>query len=91
MTAGKPTMAVGWRVYGLGVIMLGMVCLAWGDFDPGQPVPKDLPGHTAHVPMLLADLSSHINWSENAPNLALIGAAWVVADSLARPRPSRMK
>jgi len=39
-----------------------------------------------HVPMLLADPSSHINWSENALNLALIGAAWVVADSLARPR-----
>jgi uncharacterized membrane protein YphA (DoxX/SURF4 family) len=38
-----------------------------------------------HVPMLLAD-PSHWNWSENALNLALIGAAWVVADSLARPR-----
>jgi len=25
-----------------------------------------------------------MNWSENALNLALIGAAWVVADSLAR-------
>ena len=39
-----------------------------------------------HVPMLLADPSNHMNWSENALNLALIGAAWVVADSLARPR-----
>jgi len=39
-----------------------------------------------HVPTLLADPSSHFNWSENALNLALIGAAWVVADSLARPR-----
>jgi len=37
-----------------------------------------------HVPMLLADPSNHMNWSENALNLALIGAAWVVADSLAR-------
>ncbi len=37
-----------------------------------------------HVPMLLADPSSHLAWSENALNLALIGAAWVVADSLAR-------
>src|ERR1700676_5347168 len=26
---------------------LGMVCLAWGDFDPGQPVPKDFPDRTA--------------------------------------------
>jgi uncharacterized membrane protein YphA (DoxX/SURF4 family) len=39
-----------------------------------------------HAPMLLADPSSHTNWSENALNLALTGAAWVVADSLARPR-----
>jgi uncharacterized membrane protein YphA (DoxX/SURF4 family) len=39
-----------------------------------------------HVPMLLADPSSHMNWSENALNLALIGVAWVVADSLRKPR-----
>ena len=38
-----------------------------------------------HLPMLLADPSSHGIWSENALNLALIGAAWVVADSLRRP------
>ena len=35
-----------------------------------------------HLPMLLADPSSHANWSENALNLALAGTAWVVADSL---------
>jgi uncharacterized membrane protein YphA (DoxX/SURF4 family) len=40
-------MAVGWRVYGLGVMALGMVCLAWGGFDPGQPVPRDFPDRTA--------------------------------------------
>ena len=39
-----------------------------------------------HVPMLIADSSSHSVWSENALNLALIGAAWVVADSFARVR-----
>jgi hypothetical protein len=39
-----------------------------------------------HVPMLLADPSSHLNWTENAINLVLTGVAWVVADSLARPR-----
>lgn len=39
-----------------------------------------------HGPMLLADRSSHVNWSESALNLALIGATWIVADSLARPR-----
>jgi len=35
-----------------------------------------------HLPMLLADPSSHWIWSENAANLALTGVAWVVADSL---------
>ena len=39
-----------------------------------------------HVPMLLADPSSRMNWVEYAINLALIGVAWIVADSLARPR-----
>lgn len=39
-----------------------------------------------HAPMLLADPARHMNWSENALNLALIGAAWVVADSLGRVR-----
>src|SRR6202167_2508586 len=38
-----------------------------------------------HEPMLLADHSIHFNWTESAENLAMIGAAWVVADSLARP------
>jgi uncharacterized membrane protein len=39
-------MAFGWRVYGLGVIALALVCLAWGDFDPGQAVPKTFPDRT---------------------------------------------
>ena len=33
----------GWRAYGLGVMALGLVCLVWGDFDAGQPVPKTFP------------------------------------------------
>jgi uncharacterized membrane protein YphA (DoxX/SURF4 family) len=41
-----------------------------------------------HVPALLADASSAFNWTENALNLALIGTAWVVADSLNRPTAS---
>jgi uncharacterized membrane protein YphA (DoxX/SURF4 family) len=45
MTAEKTTM--GWRVYGLGVMALAMLCLAWGTFDPGQPVPKSFPDRTA--------------------------------------------
>lgn len=45
-----------------------------------------------HIPLFLADPHNHGNWAENATNLVLTGAAWVVADSLARrPRgePSR--
>jgi uncharacterized membrane protein YphA (DoxX/SURF4 family) len=38
-----------------------------------------------HEPMLLADHSIHFNRTESAENLTMIGAAWVVADSLARP------
>jgi hypothetical protein len=37
-----------------------------------------------HVPMLLTNPASYVNWTENALNLALVGAAWVVADSLVR-------
>src|SRR6202034_1009446 len=36
-------MVFGWRVYGLGVMAVGMACLAFGGFDPGQPVPKNFP------------------------------------------------
>lgn len=43
MTVEKTTL--GRYVYGLGVLALGVVSLAWGDFDPGQPVPKAFPGH----------------------------------------------
>jgi uncharacterized membrane protein YphA (DoxX/SURF4 family) len=47
MTAQSMTMTFGQRAFGLGVMALGMVCLAWGDFDPGQPVPKAFPDRTA--------------------------------------------
>lgn len=36
----------GWRVFGAGVMVLALVALAQGDFDPGQPVPRALPGRT---------------------------------------------
>jgi uncharacterized membrane protein len=47
MTAKKTTIALGWRVYGLGVMAVGMVCLAFGKFDPGQSVPEHFGGRTA--------------------------------------------
>src|ERR1700733_15200548 len=47
MTAEKMTRAFGWRVYGLGVMAVGLAGLVFGDFDPGQPVPKNFPAYTA--------------------------------------------
>jgi uncharacterized membrane protein YphA (DoxX/SURF4 family) len=47
MTAQKTTMDFGGRVYGLGVMALAMVCLSWGGFDPGQPLPKNFPDRAA--------------------------------------------
>ena len=40
-----------------------------------------------HWPLLFADASNRMNWTEAATNLVIIGVAWVAADSLARPRP----
>jgi uncharacterized membrane protein YphA (DoxX/SURF4 family) len=37
-----------------------------------------------HGRVLLANHSTHSNWADSAENLAVWGAAWVVADSLAR-------
>jgi hypothetical protein len=47
MTAEKSSMTVGWRIFGLGVMALGIVSLAWGDFDLGQPVSRNFPDRTA--------------------------------------------
>jgi uncharacterized membrane protein len=46
MMGPKRAMAFGGRVYGLGVMALGVACLVFGDFDPGQPVPKSFPART---------------------------------------------
>ncbi len=42
-------MAFGAQVFGLGIIAMALVCFAWGDFDPGQPVPAHFPGRTVLV------------------------------------------
>jgi uncharacterized membrane protein YphA (DoxX/SURF4 family) len=42
-----------------------------------------------HGPMLVNDSSNHGIWTENATNLAIMGAAWVVADSFAKPSPGQ--
>jgi hypothetical protein len=36
-----------------------------------------------HIRMLFADHKSQFNWTELAINLAILGAAWVLADSIA--------
>ncbi|MFL6257789.1 MAG: DoxX family protein [Pyrinomonadaceae bacterium] len=43
------------------------------------------------APMLFAQPREHMVWAGNAINLVLIGAAWVVADSIARRRQQREK
>jgi uncharacterized membrane protein YphA (DoxX/SURF4 family) len=43
-------------------------------------------GLLVHIPSVIAHPASHDNWAENAINLVLTGAAWVLADSLADKR-----
>jgi hypothetical protein len=43
MKTEKATLAFGRRVFGVGVAALGMACVVFGEFDPGQMVPKNLP------------------------------------------------
>ncbi|MGB6384627.1 MAG: DoxX family membrane protein [Terriglobales bacterium] len=69
MTTEKTTMAFGWRVYGLGVMALGIASLAFGNFDPGQPVPKNFPARTvlayaAGVFMVVA--AAAVEWRRTA-------------------------
>lgn len=69
MTPEKTTMNFGWRIYGLGVMALGMVCLAWRNFDLGQPVPKDFPyravlAYASAAFMLIA--GSAVEWRRTA-------------------------
>jgi uncharacterized membrane protein YphA (DoxX/SURF4 family) len=44
-------------------------------------------GVLVHAPSIFIDPASHLNWAANAMNLALVGAAWVIADSIEAPSP----
>ena len=46
MTDGKMLLTLGYRIYGLSIISVALVALAWGDFDPGHSVPKAFPART---------------------------------------------
>jgi uncharacterized membrane protein YphA (DoxX/SURF4 family) len=46
-------------------------------------------GTLVWLPRLFTDTHSHAAWAGNAINLAIAGAAWVVADALARPKGDR--
>ena len=79
MTTEKATIAFGGRIYGLGVMALGMVGLAWRDFVEGQPVPKDFPGRTvlacaAGAFMLTAGVA--VEWRRTAVGGAAALAAY---------------
>ena len=69
---------IGWRVYGVGIVLLALVGVALKDFLPGQPAPKSLPdrtllAYTANGFMLLAALA--IQW----PRARLYAAAALTA------------
>ena len=81
MTA-RSTMAYGWRVYGLGILALGAVCLAFGDFHPGQPVPKEFPARTElayAVAVFMLVAGAAVEWRRTLPlAAAAITAYWAL-------------
>ncbi|HEX5123112.1 MAG TPA: DoxX family protein [Rhodanobacteraceae bacterium] len=81
MTASTK-MAYGWRVWGLGIMALGAVCLAFGDFHPGQPVPKEFPARTELAYIVAAFMlvaGAAVEWRRTLPMAAAaLTAYWVV-------------
>ncbi len=80
-TQAKP--AYGWRFYGLGIMALGAVCLAFGDFHPGQPVPKTFPARTElayAVAVFMLVAGAAVEWRRTLPLAAAAIAAywWIV-------------
>jgi uncharacterized membrane protein len=81
MLAKGSTATYGWRAYGLGVIALGIVCFAFGDFHPGQPVPKDFPAratlaYAAAALMLVSGFA--VEWRRTTALAAAVLTAYFV-------------
>jgi uncharacterized membrane protein YphA (DoxX/SURF4 family) len=78
----RTTTAYGWRVWGLGIMALGAVCLAFGDFHPGQPVPKDFPARTElayAVAVFMLVAGAAVEWRRTLPwAAAAITAYWAL-------------
>ena len=79
---GRPAATYGWRVWGLGIIALGAVCLAFGDFHPGQPVPKDFPVRTElayAVAVFMLVAGAAVEWRRTLPwAAAVLSAYWLI-------------
>jgi uncharacterized membrane protein YphA (DoxX/SURF4 family) len=57
-------------VFGAGIIALALIGLAWGDFDPGQPVPADFPARTGLayvVGLFLLAAGAGVEWRRTLP------------------------
>ena len=79
MSAEKSTLALGRYFYALGIIALALVCLAWGDFDPGQPVPKQFPDRTVlayAVALFMLAAGTAVLWRRTATLAAAALAAY---------------
>jgi uncharacterized membrane protein len=65
----KPAIAFGRRIYGLGVLALGLSSLAFGQFDPGQPVPEHFPFRTVFAYVagaLMVIAATAVEWRRTA-------------------------
>jgi uncharacterized membrane protein YphA (DoxX/SURF4 family) len=79
MTVRTMTTGFGWRVYGLGMMGLGLLALKLGNFDPGQPVPKAFPDRAVlayGVAAFMAVAGAAIEWRRTAAWGALALAAF---------------
>lgn len=74
-------MILGWRVFGAGVMMLGLVGLAFGDFLLGQPVPKDFPFRTTlayAAAALIIAAGAALEWPRTTARAAVTLAAYYI-------------